>query len=323
MKPLPPSEQGLYPIRTVSEATGVNAITLRAWERRYGILKPKRSPKGHRMYSEQDIERVFNILKLLKQGIAVGHVKQALESVESQESFVPSVPDTQNGDIEVSQNQWTHYKGELLKAIQAFDLFKLEHLHHEAFSLYPLTMVSESLLKPTLYELKARANQLASISGEYHYYHSFLTQRIGSLYLSESLKHRGQRLLMISLDQQNVDIEMMLAGLPLLTHGYHTILLGSHCPLDSIPLSASSSKSEGVIFYADDLDNWSENSVVKSQIQTLAATLTIPVFIAGKLAAKYSDELAEMNITSLDQDIQQQLDTLDNIFKTDIHPLNK
>ena len=42
----PTSEGGQYPIRTVSSLTGVNSITLRAWERRYGLIKPIRSIGG-------------------------------------------------------------------------------------------------------------------------------------------------------------------------------------------------------------------------------------------------------------------------------------
>ncbi|MDX1336249.1 MAG: MerR family DNA-binding transcriptional regulator, partial [Gammaproteobacteria bacterium] len=35
-----------YPIRTVTDQTGVHPVTLRAWERRYGLIKPERTPKG-------------------------------------------------------------------------------------------------------------------------------------------------------------------------------------------------------------------------------------------------------------------------------------
>jgi len=37
-----------YPMRTLSELTGIPATTLRAWERRYGLLEPVRTPAGHR-----------------------------------------------------------------------------------------------------------------------------------------------------------------------------------------------------------------------------------------------------------------------------------
>ncbi len=70
----------LFPIGTVSEQTGVNTVTLRAWERRYGLLKPRRTPKGHRLYSQQDVERVRQVLILLDQGIPVSRVRDVLDS---------------------------------------------------------------------------------------------------------------------------------------------------------------------------------------------------------------------------------------------------
>ena len=42
-------------ISEVCQQTGVAAVTLRAWERRYGLIKPKRTPKGHRLFSQPTI----------------------------------------------------------------------------------------------------------------------------------------------------------------------------------------------------------------------------------------------------------------------------
>ncbi|MEL7400054.1 MAG: MerR family transcriptional regulator, partial [Pseudomonadota bacterium] len=66
---------GHYPIREFARITGVNPVTLRAWERRYGIVQPQRTEKGHRFYSEADIQRVNNILYWLEQGYPVRQVK--------------------------------------------------------------------------------------------------------------------------------------------------------------------------------------------------------------------------------------------------------
>ena len=63
-----------FPIRTLAERTGVAATTLRAWERRYGLLKPSRTPKGHRLYDENDVMLVTRVLSLLKQGHAISEV---------------------------------------------------------------------------------------------------------------------------------------------------------------------------------------------------------------------------------------------------------
>ena len=45
----------VYTIKTVVQETGIAPATLRAWERRYGVLSPGRSDGGYRLYSERDI----------------------------------------------------------------------------------------------------------------------------------------------------------------------------------------------------------------------------------------------------------------------------
>ena len=72
-----PADTPLYPIREVSRITGVNSVTLRAWERRYGLIRPQRTPKGHRLYAREDIERVERILQWLSRGVPVSQVKSS------------------------------------------------------------------------------------------------------------------------------------------------------------------------------------------------------------------------------------------------------
>jgi len=70
--------QGLYPIRTLASVTGVNPVTPRAWERRYGLIQPHRAPKGHRLYSREQIRLVQYGVDLLGKGVSVGQVKAVL-----------------------------------------------------------------------------------------------------------------------------------------------------------------------------------------------------------------------------------------------------
>ncbi|STX47674.1 HTH-type transcriptional repressor YcgE [Legionella hackeliae] len=51
-----------FPISYISAETGVNPVTLRAWERRYGLIHPKRTVKGHRLYSHDDVILIKQIL---------------------------------------------------------------------------------------------------------------------------------------------------------------------------------------------------------------------------------------------------------------------
>jgi DNA-binding transcriptional MerR regulator len=60
------------PIGEVARRTGVAISTLRAWEHRYGLLRPTRTSGGHRRYSDQDVQRVLAVLELAAHGWAVG-----------------------------------------------------------------------------------------------------------------------------------------------------------------------------------------------------------------------------------------------------------
>ncbi len=60
------------PIGEVARRTGVTVPTLRAWERRYGLLVPVRTAGGHRRYRDEDVQRVLAVVELTGQGWAVG-----------------------------------------------------------------------------------------------------------------------------------------------------------------------------------------------------------------------------------------------------------
>lgn len=59
-------------VKAVTKLTGLNQHTLRAWERRYGAVKPKRNETGRRLYSEGDVERLLLIVQLVERGHPIG-----------------------------------------------------------------------------------------------------------------------------------------------------------------------------------------------------------------------------------------------------------
>jgi DNA-binding transcriptional MerR regulator len=65
-------------IGAVARRTGVAVTTLRAWEARYGLLTPQRTDGGHRLYGEEDVDRVLAVLRLTAQGWAVSAAARAV-----------------------------------------------------------------------------------------------------------------------------------------------------------------------------------------------------------------------------------------------------
>ena len=62
----------MYSIKYVSTVTGIGVHTLRAWERRYDIIKPVRSEKGRRTYSEEELSLLKIISELVHLGEPIG-----------------------------------------------------------------------------------------------------------------------------------------------------------------------------------------------------------------------------------------------------------
>lgn len=65
---------GAYRIGAVARLTGISPDTLRIWERRYEIVEPRRTPKGGRLYSQQDVTRLTMIKTLVDHGYAISTV---------------------------------------------------------------------------------------------------------------------------------------------------------------------------------------------------------------------------------------------------------
>ena len=133
----PQPGEGLYPIREVSRLTGVNAVTLRAWQRRYGLVQPARTEKGHRLYSEQDIRQIGEILSWLERGVSIGQVKGLLSEPHPQPV----------------SDHWQQTLEQFDQALLAFNQRKAEALLGDLLASYPFELVRSRVLQPLVEQL--------------------------------------------------------------------------------------------------------------------------------------------------------------------------
>ncbi len=69
----------IYPIRTVAHLTGVNPRRIRAWEDQYNLLTPARTGGGHRLYSEEDVERIRWVKAMVDRGMSLKGIQRLVE----------------------------------------------------------------------------------------------------------------------------------------------------------------------------------------------------------------------------------------------------
>jgi DNA-binding transcriptional MerR regulator len=61
----PTIEKDFYRIGEVSRLTALKPFVLRYWETEFPMLEPVKSPSGHRLYRQEDVEMVLRIKRLL------------------------------------------------------------------------------------------------------------------------------------------------------------------------------------------------------------------------------------------------------------------
>lgn len=132
------SDNTLYSIGEVARLTGVNPVTLRAWQRRYRLVVPQRTAKGHRLYGEQDVALIRQILSWLELGVSIGQVPQLLQQPASEAASLS----TQSG------THWDDWISRLDQALIDLSQRKLESLLGELLASYPLALIRRQVLTP-------------------------------------------------------------------------------------------------------------------------------------------------------------------------------
>lgn len=295
-----PAEQpigGLYPIGTVSELTGVNAVTLRAWERRYGLIRPERTPKGHRLYSRNDIDKIQQILDELGKGIAISRVAEALQAQ-------PATADNQT-DV------WARYQGRMIEGISRFDEGLLDATYNEAMSLYPVDIVTRQLLTPLLKHLGERWQAREGSVAEEHFFSVFMRNKLGARFHHRNMRNTGPCLIAACLPGEHHEFGLLLFALAAHARGYRLILLGADMPLAEIQYVYQRTESHGIVLSGSMLI---DSDTFQHQLTQLAQISKLPIFVGGRVAENYRELIDSSKAIPLPEDLFASLRTIGNVL---------
>jgi DNA-binding transcriptional MerR regulator len=182
------------PIGELARRTGVNPVTLRAWERRYGLLKPQRTAKGHRLYGRDQVERVEAILAWLERGASVGQVRELLDKP-------PGV---------APQGDWQTRQQQLIEAIANLSQRSLDQQLNQAMALYPAITLCEKLLLPLLDSLGQRWCNYFNARLEQVFFHTWLRSKLGARVYHDNQSLHGPAVLLAEDSEHAFDPSLWL-----------------------------------------------------------------------------------------------------------------
>jgi len=136
----------LYTIGEVALLCDINPVTLRAWQRRYGLLKPQRTDGGHRLFNDADIDLIREIKRWIDTGVPVSKV-QALLLNESLDG----------------SNGWRDQQEVLLQLLQNGNIPRLRQWLKERTRDYPAETLTLHLLIPLRRRLRCQQPTLLAM----------------------------------------------------------------------------------------------------------------------------------------------------------------
>jgi MerR family transcriptional regulator, light-induced transcriptional regulator len=216
------SNAPIFNTKAVARETSVPPDTFRAWERRYGVPRPQRTPGGHRLYSERDMAVIRWLRDRTDEGMNISHAVMLLTSVMEEVPQPAANTEARALDRMVD---------ELVTALTSFDSTGAERIVGEAFALYPFEDVLLELVQPAMIEVGERWHRGEINVASEHYATEFVRRKLASLLHVFDNNASRETIVVGCAPQELHDMGILFASLFLIRRGWHVVYLGPQVPL--------------------------------------------------------------------------------------------
>lgn len=248
-------------IGELSNRVGVSPEVLRAWERRYGLLSPERSPGGLRLYSSEDEFRLRRMQSYLGEGLSAA---EAAKRVLDQDGL----PDWSRTELEEAA-------ADLDRALDTLDDAKAQSVLDRLFASFRLETVLAEFILPYLRDLGDRwASGDASI-GQEHFASNVVRGRLLGLARGWD-RGQGPRVVLACLPSELHELALISLGLVLRGHGWRVTYLGPDTPLKTVLATCRTVDPDAVVLA---VTNEERARAAAEDLTALASTRR--VFVAG------------------------------------------
>ncbi len=220
----------LFNLKAVVQGTGIRATTLRAWERRYGILQPNRSDNNYRLYSERDIAVIRWLKTHIEGGLSISQAIEVFHGSHADES--PEETEGTTGNVtKIPTLQLTSAQEQLMEACLQFDEYRADTLLNRLFALYSIEDVLCGVMQPTLMSLGKLALQ-GEINKTVGYFTlEYAKRKTMALMDAQPTNDNAPLVVTGCAPHEKHDLDILLFSLFMRHNGWRLLYLGQNVPL--------------------------------------------------------------------------------------------
>jgi MerR family transcriptional regulator, light-induced transcriptional regulator len=275
---------GYVRIGELAKRTGVSPELLRAWEQRYGLLQPTRTPGGFRLYSAADEARVQQMQSLVSGGLAAAQAAHLILS-----DGEPAPP-----PVSASATTLEDAAGNLTASLDRLDEQAANTALDRLFSAHTVETVLRDVVLPYLHRLGERWETGEISVAQEHFASNLLRGRLLGLAQGWGQGH-GPGAVLACLPGEQHELGLLAFGVALRRRGWRITYLGTDSPIGAVADIAPSLAPTVVVLLSMNPERFLDHS---REIEKLANQ--VHVMIAGTGA---TPEVARQTRTRrLDQD---------------------
>lgn len=201
-------------IGELSRRVGVGAETLRAWERRYGVLRPRRTGGGYRVYDRVDEVRARRMRELIVGGLAASEAANAVAAQSTEAAAEPGAPG-------------------LLEALVRYDSAAAHAELDRILAARSLDSALRDVVLPTLHEVGDGWARGELTVAQEHFATELVTGRLRGL-ARDWDDGLGPRAVLACPSGERHDLGLLCCGLALHRRGWRVTYLGPDTPAEAL-----------------------------------------------------------------------------------------
>ena len=232
-----------HPIGVVARRTGLKPDLIRAWERRYGAVAPGRTDTRRRFYSDEDVERLLLLRRVVSTGRGISQVaglpNEELQALIEAEPAPAPARQPQSSPIAGDLDEITEgYLARCLAAAQRLDVRDLEIQLDRASVAFSRTSLIERLLVPLMQRIGDLWHQGTLRPIHEHMASSVVRSFLGGMNGTYSPEIAAPHLVATTPARQHHELGALLAAATAAGEGWQVTYLGPELPPEEIAAAA-------------------------------------------------------------------------------------
>jgi MerR family transcriptional regulator, light-induced transcriptional regulator len=228
------SDTPQHTIKTVCAQTGILPVTLRAWERRYKLLKPRRTSGNYRLYSDRDVALLRWVRGRMEAGMSISRVAAEFQALRRAGQWPEAVTHLPPEPLAQPKAPAASDARRLYDALTTMNEAQAGAILHAAQAQFDLFAVCLEIVQPCLYEIgEAWARGALRIATE-HFASHFLRGYLLTLFQACPMRQSAPRIVVGCAPNEYHDIGSLMVALFLRREGYRVEFIGANAHLEDL-----------------------------------------------------------------------------------------